>query len=274
MRQFTYITMVAAAGAVMLAGCAGQAASAAGSTAPSLLAAAAPVGNPGAVAPVADAGQIAAAITAVQPASGDLATITTVGTGKVKGTPDVMTITLGVETRSASAQEALAQNNVLAADVIAVLKASGVADADLQTSQFYVNPTYGEKNEITGYSVTNTVTATLRDITAAGSVIDAVAQKAGDAVRVQQIGFSIDDDSELRAAARADAVKQAQAQAGQLAAAAGVPLGALRSITEVSAASPMPFYAASDMAGGRESVPLEVGSQQLTVTVQVVYDLG
>lgn len=206
--------------------------------------------------------------------AGSPATITTVGTGKVTGTPDVLTVTLGVETSAASAQEALAQNNTLAADVIEVLKTSGVDAADLKTSQLSVYPQYTDKNVISGYTVSNMVTATLHDIAGAGALIDAAAAKAGDAVRVQQLGFSIDDDSALRAAARAEAVKQAQAQAQQLADAAGVPLGKLRSVTEVSGSMPIMDYAADAAMAASAAAPIEAGSQELGVTVQVVYDLS
>ena len=196
-------------------------------------------------------------------------------TGTISGTPDVVTVVIGVQTQSASAQTALDDNNKRAADVIAVLKESGVAPADLQTSQLSVNPSYDEKGQlITGYQVTNMVTAKLRDISTAGAVIDAAGKTAGDAVRVQQLSFSIDDDSALRAEARADAVKRAQAQAKQMADAAGIQLGAIRSITETPVAMPAvyPSMAAADSAAG--SVPIEPGSQELSVVVQVVYAIA
>jgi len=196
-------------------------------------------------------------------------------TGTISGTPDVVTVVIGVQTQSASAQTALDDNNKRAADVIAVLKESGVAPADLQTSQLSVNPSYDEKGQlITGYQVTNMVTAKLRDISTAGAVIDAAGKTAGDAVRVQQLSFSIDDDSALRAQARADAVKRAQAQAKQMADAAGIQLGAIRSITETPVAMPAvyPSMAAADSAAG--SVPIEPGSQELSVVVQVVYAIA
>jgi len=200
--------------------------------------------------------------------------ITAQGVGRVNGTPDVVTIALGVETRSTSAQSALDDNNKLAADTIAVLKDSGVAPEDVQTSQLSVNPTYDDKGTVTGYQVTNMVTAKLRDIGKAGAVIDAAGKSAGDAIRVQQLSFAIDDDSAPRAAARADAVKRAQAQAKQLADAAGVALGSIHSITETAAPNPTvyPAMAAADAAGA--SVPIEAGSVQLSVTVQVVYEIA
>ena len=151
------------------------------------------------------------------------ALITAQAVGTVTGTPDVLTVSLGVrdpiQTRLGTA---LAKNNRLAGDVIAVIKNNGVAPEDLQTSQLTINPTFDDVGRVTGYQVTNMVTARLRDVAAAGALIDAVGAAAGDGDPGAADGFAIDDDSALRAAARADAVRRAQAQAQQLADAAGV----------------------------------------------------
>src|SRR5882762_8069943 len=174
--------------------------------------------------------------------AGDVPGITARGVGTITGTPDVVTVVLGVQTQGPSAQGALDANTRQATALINMLKSKGVADADLQTSELSVNPSYNPSNgRISGYAVTNQVTATLHDIAGAGGIIDAAGDAAGDAVRVQQLSFSIDDDSAMRATARADAVRQAQAQARQMADAAGVRLGQIRSISEVSAPPPSPL---------------------------------
>ncbi|MGH3693745.1 MAG: SIMPL domain-containing protein [Pseudonocardiaceae bacterium] len=196
--------------------------------------------------------------------------ITTRGLGTVTRTPDTVTIVIGVQTRAPSAKSALDANTERATALINVLKSKGVAAADLQTSQLSVNPTSDPASgRITGYEVTNQVTAKLRDIGAAGGLIDAAGAAAGDAIRLQQLSFSIADDSAARAQARADAVRQAQAHAKQLADAAGVTLGRIRSITEVPGSPPSPF--GRDSAVAAAPVPIEPGTQELTVMVEVVH---
>jgi len=101
----------------------------------------------------------------------------------------------------------------------------------------------------------------------------------GDAVRVQSMGFSIDDDSALRAEARTQAVHLAQLQAEQMAKAAGVKLGAIRFISEIPANSPTPYYDrnAAMPAGagaGAAPAPVEPGQQELSLTVDVVWDIA
>jgi uncharacterized protein YggE len=203
------------------------------------------------------------------------------GVGLVKGTPDTLRVVLGVETRSPSAKDALAANNDKANALITTLKDKGVEAKDIQTSQLSINPTYDDKGQrITGYQVNNTVTATLHDIAGAGALIDAAAGAVGDAVRVQSIGFSIDDDSTLKAEARTQAVHLAQLQAEQMAKAAGVKLGGIRLISEVPANGPMPYYQQYDSVArggavpGAAAAPVMPGQQELSLTVDVVWDIA
>jgi uncharacterized protein len=200
--------------------------------------------------------------------------VTTRGVGTVRGAPDTLTVALGVQTRAASAAAALADNSTRTTGLLDVLRGRGVADADLRTSRLSINPTYDQNGGVTGYEVTNEVTATVRDIAGAGALVDAAAQATGDAARVERIAFAIDDDAEPRARARADAVRQAVTQARQLADAAGVALGPILSITEVTAGEP-PQPAARDSAvAASAAVPVEPGTQDVSVSVEVVHALG
>ena len=201
--------------------------------------------------------------------------LTARGVGTVNSTPDRLTVVLGVQNRGRAAQETLDANSRLATATIDALRAAGVADADLRTSQLSVSPTQDPTTgRVTGYEVNNLLTATLRDIGRAGSVIDAAGAAAGDAVRVQQLEFSVADDSAPRAQARADAVRAAQDQARQLAEAAGVTLGAVRSITEVPTDPDNPYERDAGKAAAQAAVPILPGSQELKVAVEIVYDIG
>jgi uncharacterized protein YggE len=202
--------------------------------------------------------------------------ITVTATGTATGTPDTLTVQLGVQTEAKTAGAALDANNTKAAALIAALTKQGIAKKDLATSDLAIYPTYSENGTaITGYQVTNTVTATLRNVDKAGAVIDAAARAAGDAIRLNQVGFSFDDDTALRAAARADAVKQALAQAKQLASAAGVAVGPIQSITEdVVTPGPQPLPARYAAADSGASMPVLAGEGQLAITVQVVVSIG
>jgi uncharacterized protein YggE len=202
--------------------------------------------------------------------------ITSHGTGRVSGAPDVMTMSVGVETRATHASDALSQNGALTAAVIRSLTAHGVATKDIQTAQLSLYPQYDNSaRTITGYQVSDSVTAKVRDISKAGPTIDAALAAAGDAGRMNGVSFSFDDNSQLLAQARKDAVTQAIAQAQQLAAAAGVKLGSLQSLTEDSSQPPNVFNSApSAPAPGGGGTPIQPGTQDLTVQVTGVWDVG
>jgi len=127
---------------------------------------------------------------------------------------------------------------------------------------------------VTGYEVSDSLTVTSTNISGAGAVIDAAAGAVGNDVRLNGVSFSISDTSSLLASARSQAITSATAEASDLATAAGDKLGPAISISddEENAPSPLPMYAKS-MAAAANAVPLQSGSQAVTVTVNVVYEL-
>jgi uncharacterized protein YggE len=202
-------------------------------------------------------------------------TINVAGHGQVEGTPDVMTVTMGVQTIDPSAQAALQRNNDRANALISALKGHGVAARDIQTVDLNVSPNFDKYFRVTGYSASNTVSAKLRDLSKAGSVIDAAALTVGQDIRLQGVSFSIDNTSTLVARARTDAIKDALAQGKQLATAAGVNLGAIRTIDDTGTRLPQPqILGASNVLHQAADVPISPGSQQLGVDVTVVFDIS
>ncbi len=220
-------------------------------------------------------GHTASPAAAATPRSGSTAnTITTQATGRTMATPDEVTVTVGVQTSATSARAALSANNTKAASLLSTLKGSGVAEKDLQTVGLSIEPTYSKDGvQITGYSVSNTVQATFRDLKNAGTVIDAAAATVGNAIRIQAIAFSISDEAAARATARANAVNQAQDQARQIAAASGAKLGRIRTIVESPEQLNQPIFDAAS-AAGRASVPIRAGQLEMTVNIQITYDIS
>jgi uncharacterized protein YggE len=196
---------------------------------------------------------------AASSSDGDRASIRVNGHGEVEGTPDVMTITMGVETKDASAQGALNRNNERARAMIDSLKAQGIADKDIQTLDISVDATYDLGNKVTGYNARNTITAKLRDIKKAGQVIDTAAETAGDDIRLQGVQFSIDDTSTLIAKARAEAVKD----------------GSIHTIDNTGTSyQPYAYSGFAEARSAADSIAIEPGSQELSVDVTVIFDIG
>jgi uncharacterized protein YggE len=198
--------------------------------------------------------------------------VTVVGSGEARVAPDVATVQIGVESSAATTQEALTQNNAAAQAVIEQIKQLGVADKDIQTSGLSIGATYAQDGrQITGYTVSNMVSVTIRDLAKAGDLLDKVVQAGAN--RVYGVSFGVSDPKAAQAQARAAAMDDARARAEQLAGAAGATLGTVLVITENVGAPPvmpMPAAAAMDSVG---AVPVQAGEQSLGATVQVTYEL-
>lgn len=198
------------------------------------------------------------------------------GTGEVLGTPDTLQMRFGVSVLRPTVDQAVGDAANLADDLVGALEAGGVASDDIQTSNYSISPEYdysSDQRRLVGYRVDNTVIAKIRDLEAAGSVIDSTVSSVGNEIQVSGVSFSIEDDTELIAAARAAAWADAQAKAQQLADLAGVTLGSAVTISEsFASAPPLPVYrdfAFDEAAGSLADTPIEAGQQQVAVTLQV-----
>ena len=198
--------------------------------------------------------------------------VSVAGHGEVKGRPDTATVQIGVETDAATAKEALAQNSAQAQAIQQKLKDLGVADKDLQTSNFGVNPTYGtDGRQVTGYHVSNSVTVTIRNLDQAGALLDQVVQAGANSI--YGISFSVADPQQLMEQARQQAVADAKARATQLATAGGATVGDVLVISEnANPPVPLPMAARAAEASG-QAVPVQPGEQSFSVDVQVTYAL-
>jgi len=202
--------------------------------------------------------------------------ITVTGTGTVTGTPDELLLSMGVQTSASSISIALRQANEAASRVIHALKAGGVRGADIQTSGLSIQPNYSNGNQVPiGYGVSEQLTATLRDLPKAGSQIQAAASAGGNATTVSGVSLNLADTSRLLARARAAAVHDAAAKAGQFARGLGRSLGAVLSVSDQSQVFPYPMFdAAAGAKAAGSTVPVSPGSQQVSVQITVIYAIA
>ncbi len=206
--------------------------------------------------------------------------LTVQGTGQSSGTPNVLTAVFGFNTTAGSSAAALAQNNSKVGQAINSLTVAGVARSDLQTTALNLAPQYAYPHGVptlTGYQASETLSATLRTISTAGSTVDAVVNATGDAAQIQSLTFSFGDPTKVQDEARADAVAQARSHAETMAASAGKRLGALCSLTDnTGPPSPLPYqgFDSAGAASNAPGVPLEPGTQLQSDQVTLVYALG
>lgn len=203
--------------------------------------------------------------------------ITVSGLGNARGEPDLARLTIGVNVAEEEISEAVNESNRIIDDVTAVLRDLGVAESDIQTSNFSIwteeqwDPETGQRREERLYRVDSTVQITVRQVDTVGEILQA-AIDAG-ANNIYGLSFGIDDASGLAAEARLGALQNAREKAEAIAAELGVELGEVQSVIETSGGSPMPVFesAAMGLGGGGGEPPISEGSMTLSVNVQMSF---
>jgi uncharacterized protein len=232
---------------------------------------------PQAPAPAPQSAQDKSVTAQTSPSQAPVRSLTVTGSAQSILTPDIAYIYIGVHTENADAKTAISTNNTDTQKVINALKAAGVADKDLRTTNFSVYPNQqtgpnGESKGIT-YVVDNTVYVTVRDLTKMGDILDAAATAGANSI--SGIQFDVADKNTALSEARKNAINNARQLAQETAQAAGVNLGPIQSITYSSYNQPIPMFAGK---GGvaldaASSVPVNPGQLTLSVDVTIVYEI-
>ncbi|MDQ1318143.1 MAG: uncharacterized protein QG588_1800 [Candidatus Poribacteria bacterium] len=197
-----------------------------------------------------------------------------IGSATIKKAPDMAVSQIGVQTINKELDPAINENNSKAAAIIDALKQMGIADKDIQTTSFNIYPqrdyANNKPNEIIGYQVDNMLSVNFRDLTKIGTGLQR-AVNAG-ANNIYGISFTFADPTSLQDEARIEAIKDATKKAKSMADAAGIKLGKIISINELTSSSIISRVDYSK-AEASAAVPVESGEIGLTVQVQIVYSL-
>jgi uncharacterized protein YggE len=228
------------------------------------------------------AGAMSAAEAAADPPAAETlfraTTLNLAAVGEVKAAPDMASIGLGVTTQARTAAQALADNAARMGQVMAALKAAGVAARDIRTSGLTLNAQYayeqGQAPRLTGYQAANQLSVTVHDLTRLGAAVDATV--GAGANQVNGISFGLADPTAAENAAREQAVHTLQAKADLYARATGYRVSRLVSLSEGAASEgprpPMPMMAMARAQKAETSVA--PGELDVRVDVAAVYELA
>ena len=219
---------------------------------------------------------------AALPALAETPVLNLTAEGLVTAVPDTAIVTLGVVERADTAGAALTANNAAMARLLEELKTAGVADRDVQTSNFSIEPVMvyaqpqpngeTEPPKLVGYQVSNQVTVRIRGIAKTGAILDSVVRLGAN--QVQGISFTVDDRASLLDKARGEAMKTARSRAQLYADAGGFTLGRLLSVSEAGGRTFHDAVAAAPMMRmAEEAVPIAVGEQELSISVTVSWEI-
>jgi uncharacterized protein len=198
--------------------------------------------------------------------------IVTSGQAESRVKPDRASIVVGVQTRATTAAEAASQNARKQSAIIEAIRARGVSNDDIATSNYNVSPELryreGEAPLVTGFTVSNEIDVLVRSVNLVGSVIDAAL--AAGANQINSLTFTVANSDSARRLALSAAVADARADADVMAKAAGGTLGPLIELTSVEENQPVPrpMMAMSRGAASDEvTTPIESGQQVIRAGV-------
>ncbi|HJU88693.1 MAG TPA: SIMPL domain-containing protein [Gemmatimonadaceae bacterium] len=193
--------------------------------------------------------------------------------GETRITPDRAAIFIGVQTRSATAAQASAENARKQRAVLDTLRALGIPNERISTMEYNVYPEQRYEPQrgdsapkITGYNVVNTVRVEVHRTQDLGRIIDAVLAKGANGINSLQFFAANTDDA--RRTALGNAVSRARADAEAIARAAGGQLGELMELNATPFEPPRPYpMAMARVASEAAQTPISPGEQTLSVTV-------
>jgi len=199
------------------------------------------------------------------------------GEGSVSAAPDFARVTLGVATTGKTAGEAMGANAKAANALVSLIKSEGIAPADIQTSEVSISPMFSRPSQnqetpptITGYSVSNNVGVTIRDIPRLGSLLDKAVTAGANSIYGASFGHN--DPSALLDKARPLAVADARRKAEIYANAGGARIGRLMALTEEAGRQPPVAFSRAYVSAAAPT-PIEPGEDKLTVTVTARFEL-
>lgn len=203
------------------------------------------------------------------------------GVGKSSGVPDTAMASFGVTKTAPTVEAAQEQVNEVANKITADLKALGIAEKDIQTSNYNVTPNYQydpSGRQITnGYTVSENIEVKIKPVERANRAID-IATAAG-ANQVGGITFVLNDETKekLQQQATEEAIRKAKQQAEMLAKAAGIKLGRIADVQTFQNEPVMMNSYAADMRGGvameaKNPTQLNPGENTVTINVTLGYE--
>lgn len=155
------------------------------------------------------------------------------GSGEVLVAADTAVITLGITTQNKDVLEAQNTVNATIEKIRAALIENGIRKEDINTDRLRIYAVYDYSNNVerlTAYNASSYLAIRTTDMDMVGKIID-IAFGAG-ANTLNDIAFSASDTEEASTEALTAAVKDARRKAEIMAAAAGLKITGIESITE------------------------------------------
>jgi len=199
--------------------------------------------------------------------------ITVQASGVSDVVPDAVRLSLSVSVLADTSEAAMSEATSTAAAARQVLVEQKIDEVDISTQTFTVNPEYSyteaDGQKLIGYRASQVFDVLIRDAANAGDVVGELITRVGKNLTINSTSPILLDATSGAVLAREDAVKKARAKAEAYAELLDVELGEIVYLTEVAAPTNVVVGAKSDAMA--ESAPpiIDLGTQQVTVTIEV-----
>lgn len=195
------------------------------------------------------------------------------GDAVVSKRPDLAFVSVGVESLKPTASAAQSDLAGKAAKLIARAKGLGIADKDITTSGYSVNPNYANSTAtVDGYRASEQIQLKWHNVDTVGGAMDSLVRQGG-ATSVS-VGFGLANPKAAQAEARGLAIADARARAQAMAEAAGVKLGQVIRVSDLSSYGGWPAFASADLKAGAVPTMIPVGQLDVQVTVEVDFAIA
>ncbi len=220
-------------------------------------------------------------------------TIDVSGEGTVFAIPDTATFSVTVNESAKDVETAQTSATKKGNDIIAYLKDQGIAETDIQTTDYSVNPKYEYqqascpvssggavvycppgKQVLDGYEVSQTLTVKVRDTQKAGTLLSGVGSLG--ATNVSGLSFTVADQNLLDEQAQTKAIADARQKAEALAKSLGVTIVRVVGFNENNNYPVYYSKASAGMAMDSAAAPapqVPVGQNKITSDVSVTYEI-
>jgi uncharacterized protein len=207
-------------------------------------------------------------------------TLTVSGIAKMSVKPDIASMSVGVISTGRTVAETQKQNTDKMNAITSAVKAFGVKDDDIQTSNYSISPQYDwtdGKQTLRGYQVSQQLSVKIRDLDKIGDILG----KAGElgSNNVSGVSFEVDDTTGLQKQAREKAIADAQEKAQVLAKSLGMQLGKAISFSEDSGSYPSPVLYNSyskvmmDESSAGAAPDVQSGSLDISKGVSITFEI-
>jgi len=211
-------------------------------------------------------------------------TLTVSGEGKIFAKPDVAIVEMSVISQHKNVELVQSENDQKMQQVVNFLKESGIDEKDIKTTQYNLQPEYDYSwcrtteypvycpPKLVDYMLTQSLQVKIRDLSRVGKIIGNLSEIGVN--QISDISFVIDNDTEIKAAARQKAIAEAKQKAQEMANAANIELGKIIEINEsVSGLTPQRIVYQKTIESADATAPIEIGTNEIVVSVSLIYEI-